>query len=399
MQKKLQKLFPFNMSSGDDTLLNSGSGSSIIAMGHKKRPREKPEPWTTIPGPAWRLPLLDCSTQNASAVHSDQQQGANRYLISRMVGSCIPARKVDVHSAQGNREFVGSLPVSYLCSMTKIFDAMMETGMEESSTGRIFLPGSPESVEIFLHFILAGYPVREELENRMECYQCADARELWLMADMFDLGGILEWLMQHAIDATTVLPVLTFALAHGQKKLEDKCFECEWEIQDFDRETLAGVSSEAMYKMLDHLKGDCEDAEHLFEGWKRIFPLIEMWIDANLECNPNAKRDASLNFLEPFGLHELPICCRQRAAEIMGVDPGGMLIHALYRKGMHCKVSPVHPEDDVMWVALELQREIGVPHVSKVQIWHEGRMLDHSATFDSYGILVPGCIIYVELLE
>jgi hypothetical protein len=75
---------------------------------------------------------------------------------------------------------------------------------ESRENAIVFQQASPASIRVFISFLVCGYPIVAE---------DADAAEVWLLAHMYDVNGIKEWISANCIDKSTIAAAMEFALS------------------------------------------------------------------------------------------------------------------------------------------------------------------------------------------
>eukprot|EP00282_Hemiselmis_andersenii_P034795 CAMPEP_0169478146 /NCGR_PEP_ID=MMETSP1042-20121227/28315_1 /TAXON_ID=464988 /ORGANISM="Hemiselmis andersenii, Strain CCMP1180" /LENGTH=617 /DNA_ID=CAMNT_0009592585 /DNA_START=124 /DNA_END=1977 /DNA_ORIENTATION=- len=134
-----------------------------------------------------------------------------------------------------------------LVAVSEFFQCLYRSGMSEVRHNKFDVPPgiSVASFKAFLEFVYLG-----------RCGpQCvlADGRELVVLAELYDVPGLVEWLLEDGIGAENVLGAYEFALVNKEARSDvlERCLEfAKRGLVGFDRSTLRGVGVEAVGGLL-----------------------------------------------------------------------------------------------------------------------------------------------------
>jgi hypothetical protein len=118
-----------------------------------------------------------------------------------------------------------------------------------------------------------------------ECAK-ADGRELWVLGEMYEVAGLLEWLLKEGIDGTNFGAAYEFGLVPEGVDREGVLARClsvmdKGEDIDSDEGTLRGVGKEAV-KVLSLAHARQGVGKRM--GWRHLrdsVRLVEKWVRNN----------------------------------------------------------------------------------------------------------------------
>jgi hypothetical protein len=209
-----------------------------------------------------------------------------------------------------------------LCAGSEEFAGMFRSGMVEAQEGKIPVPPGTGSVSFrgFLEWLYLGESIpvcccfvrfyMDGLIERVACRFClwlrmsvrlnvhcfagrageecakADGRELWVLGEMYEVTGLLEWLLKEGINGRNVCASYEFGLVPEGVDREGLLARClsvmdKGEDIDLDEETLRGVGKEVV-KVLSLVHARQGEGKRM--GWRHVrdsVRLVEKWVGAN----------------------------------------------------------------------------------------------------------------------
>lgn len=119
-----------------------------------------------------------------------------------------------------------------------------------------------------------------------ECAR-ADGRELWVLGEMYEVGGLREWLLEKGIGKRSLLAACEFAsMPEGVDRgvILERCAGIgEKQNWAFDEEVMRAASKEAVKGLATTIaKRACQPGERL--GWRYVqhaFRVVEKWVRVN----------------------------------------------------------------------------------------------------------------------
>lgn len=174
----------------------------------------------------------------------------------------------------GDRKHVAWVSRAVLCGRSSVFARMLDVCMVEEQTRQIVIPdASDEGVMAFVSFLVAGHPFG--YANSFE------AMEVWMLAHRYDVGGIMEWIMEDGINKDTIAPAMHFACSVASPKrvcptLRKACKAVLSMVKPLDLgdTSLVCVSSLAMGDIVNALLEN-------FKCPKDIFRMVVRWRSVN----------------------------------------------------------------------------------------------------------------------
>eukprot|EP00284_Hemiselmis_tepida_P019177 CAMPEP_0174921868 /NCGR_PEP_ID=MMETSP1355-20121228/5461_1 /TAXON_ID=464990 /ORGANISM="Hemiselmis tepida, Strain CCMP443" /LENGTH=651 /DNA_ID=CAMNT_0016167399 /DNA_START=8 /DNA_END=1963 /DNA_ORIENTATION=- len=162
-----------------------------------------------------------------------------------------------------------------LSAVSYTFKGMFRSGMQEAKTGRVPVHGvSRQSFRGFLEWVYLGRGGSETAAS--------DGRELWVLAEFFDLASLKAWLLEKGVHGGSVGAAVQFALEApwGRKELVGACLRlASGGLTDLDPSDFRGVSYKAARALLSSQmqgRGGLQSVRELGG-----FLFARMWCDAN----------------------------------------------------------------------------------------------------------------------
>lgn len=185
-----------------------------------------------------------------------------------------------VDPSSGRRTFVAWEYKLVLQERSPVFRGMLESPMLEAASGEVCIRDediSPESICVFLSFIRKGSP-------RFSFVDSFNAAEVWALADMYEVDGIKEYIMECCINNDTLCAAVQFAF-----RMRERPGFCPTLL----RACSEFVADTSVYRCervnCDHLEDLCVDAvaflqEQFLEADDNpqyIFSFMQRWSQAN----------------------------------------------------------------------------------------------------------------------
>ena len=162
---------------------------------------------------------------------------------------------------------------SVLCSVSRVFDAMFHSGLQEQHTGVVHVKtASRQGFRALLEWMYVQEAGPETA--------AADGRELWVLAEQHFLPHVHEWLMKHAVCASNAAIVGNFAMvSEGDRSdlLKTCCQYAADQLPMVLECNLRGVGAEVAELFIEGITGMGAGRAHSLQAFK----FLQRWCHAN----------------------------------------------------------------------------------------------------------------------
>lgn len=246
-------------------------------------------------------PWIMASPKNLkpSPMYAELRKGFDRQRLQCALLKSVPAeddgREAEIRSSRAPEEPVARLSWSELCLWSHVFGTMREASMAESARGIICMDASPQAIRVLVSFMVQGFS--DEI--------CAvDLRELWNLANMYEMDFVKDYLKKNGICRGTVSVVASFAM-DVYDDLMGACLEVVAKMAPrmFRRGMLEGMDAGVAKRFLQVFAATDESKQQ--HGVEDRFDFVQRWLDAqNGSINDLEEARIMVKRWVPFGRME-----------------------------------------------------------------------------------------------
>lgn len=174
-----------------------------------------------------------------------------------------------------------------LCSWSPVFESMRGMQMVESQQNAVSLDASPCAIRNLLSFLMRGVPMDKD-------WGTLDLREVWNLANMYEVQFIKDWIVARCVKRESVLAVATFACGRYEDLMGECCNFLASKVKSpmslvRSKLSMRGVSVAGMRRIVEtfsviqaSLSRDGSSRKEEAARWvQETFRLVQTWMDAN----------------------------------------------------------------------------------------------------------------------
>jgi hypothetical protein len=231
-------------------------------------------------GDAWKLGRA-IDTREARFPNKEQVEKELDVLRMRCHSMLSQAQFSDVEFFFEDSEETLHGHRAMLCAVSQSFRCMFRSTMKETKTKRVQVPPgiSSSSFKGFLEFVYMG-------RAGVKCTS-ADGRELWILAEMYNIPSLRKWLLSQAVHEGSICAAYEFALVPEGVERGGMIVHCESWVMKHGLGDLANVLRRVGLHVIKgliraRLKGGCNGAmapgKLQWRYLQDIYSFVERWV-------------------------------------------------------------------------------------------------------------------------
>lgn len=345
-------------------------------------------PYVPRYGPVWKMPRPSPLNRAPDVSWTNGSIKLNRMMLEFALGKSPALSTIELRGQPGGA-YRARVPWIVLRARSPYFEGMSGHDVQETTTANgVEIPCSDACLKAIVEFLCTG-----TLQSATD----ADAREVWIIAHLYQVQGACEWVRYHG---TRAMPDLlaaanfAYAMEGGEINCEKVMESCLYHVKRKDppsacpSEEMLHVHPEAMRRILESaLKPDATlMPPQAAKRNEHAFVMVQRWHESNLAPLSTDEERQSLQS-EARNLLDL-VSFRGFSKEVLDgkVRPSGLLpswteatfdATIVYRSAnMHVAtftvrdMSPFHTAGEL----LRRFREVASEPVDRISMEHEGYM-------------------------